>query len=308
MRNLFILGSPRSGTTFLASLLKPTEYGSPFETQFILKYHNKLDSYGDITKLKSLARLIGDISNERAISQWGVTFNPEDVKAALGEHFTYTDIVDYLCTELMKTKGKLKWGDKTPHYILKLEQLVDLYPKAKYLYIVRDGRDVALSLLKKPWGPNNVYKCAEQWAEANNKEQQILLDKLKKQGNLLYIKYEKLLTDTELECRRIYVFLGDDIENHRKMVDELIAKTISGNSEKWKTKMTKKQISVYEAVAEKTLTYHQYEVISSGSKLSLIKVFAYKIHHFINYAKHMFEMNVVDGIKIKFFGKLPFNE
>jgi hypothetical protein len=308
MQNLFILGSPRSGTTFLASLLRPTEYGSPFETQFILKYYNKLDSYGDITELKGLTRLIRDISKERSISQWGVIFIPKDVKAALGESFTYTDIVDYLCTELMKTKGKLKWGDKTPHYILKLKQLVNLYPKAKYLYIVRDGRDVALSLLKKPWGPNNVYKCAEQWDEANNKAQQILLDKLNKQGNLLYIKYEKLLTDTELECRRIYSFLGDDIENHRKMVDELIAKTISGNSAKWKFQMTEKQISVYEAVAKSTLALHQYEVISPNAALSLIKVLAYKIHHFINYAKHMFEINVIDGIKIKFFGKQPFNK
>ena len=79
-QNLFILGSPRSGTTFLASLLRPTAYGSPFETQFILKYHNKLDSYGDITQLCNLTRLINDISKERAIAQWGVKFNPEVVK------------------------------------------------------------------------------------------------------------------------------------------------------------------------------------------------------------------------------------
>lgn len=152
----------------------------------------------------------------------------------LGEEFSYIDLVDYICTQLMKSKGKPMWGDKTPHYILKLNQLVNLYPNAKYLYIVRDGRDVALSLLKKPWGPNNIYKCAEQWALANNSEQQLLLTNLKDKGQLLYIKYEELLEKTEQECCRIYDFLGDDIENHREMVDALVAKTMSGNHAKWK--------------------------------------------------------------------------
>jgi len=307
-KNLFILGSPRSGTTFLASLLRPTEYGSPFETQFILKYHNKLNNYGDITLLSNLTRLINDISKERAISQWGVTFNAKDVKRALGEEFSYTDLIDFLCVKLMKKKGKSLWGDKTPHYLLKLNQLMRLYPDAKYLYIVRDGRDVALSLLKKPWGPNNIYKCAEQWDAANNSEQQILLTSLKDKGQLLYIKYEELLAKTEQECRRIYEFLGDDIENHREMVDELIAKTMSGNHSKWKIQMTPQQISTYEAQAKSSLLTHNYELINPEPRLSALKVFGYKLHHQLLYLKHMFEMNVIDGFKIKFLGKQPFNE
>jgi len=308
MKNLFILGSPRSGTTFLASLLKPTEYGSPFETQLILKYHNKLKHYGDFTQLSNLTKLINDICNERAISQWGAKFNPEVVKSDLGGKFTYSELIDYLFIQLMKKKGKSMWGDKTPHYILKLNQLINLYPNAKYLYIVRDGRDVALSLLKKPWGPNNIYKCAEQWNQANNSEQQIILKSLKDKGQVLYISYEKLLENTEQECRRIYDFLDDDIDNHRDMIDELIAKTVSGNHAKWKTEMTNQQILTYEAIAKSSLLYHQYEVMNPESKLSSLKVFGYKLHHQLKYIKHMFVMNVIDEIKIKFFGKKPFNE
>jgi len=307
-QNLFILGSPRSGTTFLASLLRPTEYGSPFETQFILKYHHKLNSYGDFTQLSNLTRLINDISNERAIAQWKIKFNPEAIKSNLGDNFSYTELVDYICIELMKKKGKSMWGDKTPHYILKLKQLVNLYPNAKYLYIVRDGRDVALSLLKKPWGPNNIYKCAEQWDAANKIEQQLLLTALKNKGQLLYIKYEELLEKTEEECCRIYEFLGDNIDNHREMVDALIAKTMLGNHSKWKTKMTQQQISTYEAKAKNSLLYHNYELMNPESQLSAVKVFGYKLHHQLAYLKHMFVMNVIDGIKIKFLGKSPFNK
>jgi len=308
MQNLFIIGSPRSGTTFLASLLKPTEYGAPFETQFILKYYEKIEEYGDITQLPNLTRLLSDISSERAISQWGEALVAQEIKNDLGDSFNYKDVVDSICLKLMGSKRKGKWGDKTPHYILKLNQLIYLYPEAKYLYIVRDGRDVALSLLKKPWGPNNIYKCAEQWDEANNVDQQLILNVLKEKGQILYVKYEELLEKTEDECRRIYEFLGDDIENHRTMVNELISTAMSGNHSKWKTRMTPKQIETYEAQAKKSLLYHQYELINPEAKLSAIQVFGYKLHHQLMFAKHMFVMNVIDGIKIKFFDKQPFNE
>jgi hypothetical protein len=308
MQNLFIIGSPRSGTTFLASLLKPTEYGAPFETQFILKYYEKIKEYGDITQLPNLTKLLNDISSERAISQWKVPLVAKEIKDDLDDSYNYNDVVDAICLKLMGSKNKGKWGDKTPHYILKLKQLITLYPEAKYLYIVRDGRDVALSLLKKPWGPNNIYKCAEQWVEANNNAQQLLLNDLKEKGQILFIKYEELLEKTEDECRRIYKFLDDDIENHRTMVNELISKTMSDNSSKWKTKMTSKQIEVYEAIAKESLLNHQYELINPQAKLPTLKKIGYKFHHQFIYAKHMFVMNVIDGIKIKFFGKQPFNE
>jgi hypothetical protein len=308
MQNLFIIGSPRSGTSFLASLLEPTEYGAPFETQFILKYHERIEQYDDITQISNLTRLLKDISSERAISQWNQPLIAKDIMDDLGGEFNYIDVVDAICLILMGSKNKKKWGDKTPHYILKLDKLVKLYPKAKFLYIVRDGRDVALSLLKKPWGPNNIYKCAEQWDEANNAEQQLLLNCLNDRGQILYIKYERLLEKTEDECQRIYAFLGDDIENHRQMVDELIATTISGNYSKWKTEMNYKQIEIYEAKAKNSLLYHQYELTNQEAKLSLLNVCWYKLHHQLVYAKHLFIMNVIDGIKIKLFGKQPFNE
>jgi hypothetical protein len=308
MKNLFIIGSPRSGTTFLASLLKPTAYGSPFETQFILKIHAKLSQYGDITKLENLNSLLTDITKERAIAQWGVKFTSEDVRNALGDHFSYTDVVNYICTELMKTKGKENWGDKTPHYILKLEQLTRLYPDAKYLYIIRDGRDVALSLLKKPWGPNNIFKCAQEWDQANNKAQQNIIRELQNNGQLLAVKYEKLLGKTESECKRIYEFLGDDIENHREMLEQLIGKTMTGNHAKWKKNMTPKQISVFESVAKESLEENGYELIKPYKKLNKIQAVIYLSHHNFLQAKNLFVMNVIDGIKIKFFGKQPFNE
>ena len=76
----------------------------------------------------------------------------------------------------------------------------------------------------------------------------------------------------------------------------------------WKAQMTPQQILTYEAIAKNSLQYHNYELINSESKLSVAKAFGYKLHHQLVYIKHMFVMNVIDGFKIKFLGKKPFDE
>mgnify|MGYP000011429180 CR=1 FL=1 len=308
MQNLFIIGSPRSGTTFLASLLKPTRYGAPFETQFILKYLEKLPSYGDIHEPAVFNRLISDICKERAIAQWQVDIDPAALMQELPENFNYRQVVDLLCKKLMAKKGKSEWGDKTPHYILKLPKLVNLFPNAKYLYIVRDGRDVALSLLKKDWGPNNAYACAKQWQEANNTGQMTIIKELEANGQLLYVKYEELVDNTAKECKRIYEFVGEDMAQHQEAVDQLVSSVMASNYAKWKTKMSKKDIEIYEAVAGKDLALHGYEVNDAAKPLSGMQIAYYKLHDFALWSKHMFVQNIIDGIKIKFFGKQPFNQ
>ena len=308
MENLFVIGSPRSGTTFLASLLELTVYGEPFETQFILKYLDKLNEYGDIKQLSNLTLLISDIKKERAISQWQVDIFPADIKRQLGEVYTYKDVVDVICLTLMNSKNKSLWGDKTPHYILKLAQLVNLYPNAKYLYIVRDGRDVCLSLLKKPWGPNNIYSCARQWVQANSLSQHKIINELEQRGQLLKIKYETLVDFTESECKRIYEFLGEDINENKNQLDVIISKTISGNHSKWKKNMTLNEQKIYESVASDCLSLHGYEVKHADHKISRLLAMYYVFEDRLKFVKHLFVMNVIDGVKIKLLKKQPFND
>jgi hypothetical protein len=304
--NLFILGSPRSGTTFLASLLGPTKFGEPFESQFIIKYNKRLSTYGDITSLARLSRLVTDIASERAVLQWDVRLSAEEIKGKLGGVFTYADVVNEICLKLLATKGKEFWGDKTPHYLSNVNELVELFPNAKFIYIVRDGRDVALSLLKKNWGPNNVYACADEWAKNNGSLDAI--NELENRGKLIQIQYENLLDHTVEECSKIYQFLGEDIGNSKPAMDKLLKSTIAGNYGKWRNIMSKKDIEIFESVAGKCLNLHNYEVISHPKKISGFVTLYYKAHDKCIYWKNMFVLNVIDTIKIKFFNKKPFSE
>jgi len=301
---VFILGAPRSGTTFLSSLLDSTDYGAPFETHFITKYFKKLGDYGDLYDLANFSRLVKHILQERAVMQWGLDINIPTFYEEFDGGVTYSKLVDKLCLKAAAKKGLSSWGDKTPHYLKDVEIIYEMFPDSKYIYIVRDGRDVALSLLKKGWGPNNIFTCAEYWMELNKVND--CLEEIESKGNLLFIKYEDLLDNVELYINNIYDFLETaiDEEKHRQYSHRVL----KGNYDKWRSMLSDSQIKVFESVAADTLDRFGYEVIHGKGQVHYISKLAYQFHDKVMLFKHLFKLNVIDTIKIKYFGKEPFAE
>jgi len=301
---VFILGAPRSGTTFLSGLLDSTSYGAPFETQFITKYFKKLDNYGDLNVLMNFSRLVKDILDERAVMQWNLEIDIPTFFEEFNGDVTYSKLVDKLCLKEAGKKGLTSWGDKTPHYLTDVEIIYEMFPDSKYIYIVRDGRDVALSLLKKGWGPNNIFTGAKYWVELNKEND--CLDEIKRKDNLLFLKYEDLLDNVELYVNNIYEFLETTIdkEKHRQYSHRVL----KGNYNKWKSMLSDSQIKVFELVAADTLNRFGYKATHSKGKVPYILTLAYQFHDRVLRLKHLFKLNVIDTIKIKYFGKEPFAE
>ena len=300
---LFILGCPRSGTTLLASLLNNTDYGRPVETHFITKYFRKLDSYGDISIKRNLNRLLRDILNERPVMQWKLKVDIDRFYNQL-ENFTYSEVVNKLCFMMAEKKGFKSWGDKTPRYIFDLDIIYKLFPESKYLYIVRDGRDVALSLMNVPWGPKNIYTCAEYWKKCNADNS--TLDELGNSGKFYFLRYEDLLDQSERILPEIYHFLGEDYDQAK--IKDLTRRIKKGNYNKWKKRMSPRQVEMFEMVAANTLKRLGYETTYEEGGINGLISNAYRLHEALMKAVFLFRINVIDGIKIKYFGKEPFAE
>lgn len=301
---IFILGVPRSGTTFLASLLKKTDYGSPFETHFITKFYKKLTNYGDINDYQNFLSLLTDILNERAVKQWNLNIDPEKLFKELGLNFTYSQLVNNICLNASSQKGFSSWGDKTPHYLKDIDILYELFPDSKYIYIARDGRDVTLSLLKKDWGPNNVYYCAKLWTTLN--QDNATLDSLRLSQNLYQLKYEDLLDNVGFYIKEIHSFLG--LEHNETKLTELAQTVIPGNYNKWKEHMSPLQINTFDRIAADTLKRFGYETSVEKGSVQLVLRVTYFFHNAIFRFRHLFIINIIDGFKIKFLGKEPFSE
>lgn len=303
IKPIFILGCPRSGTTLLSSLLEYTIYGKPFESHFITKYYKKLSSYGELQDKKNFIRLVDDIKDERYIKQWHLDIDPERLYSEL-ENFDFSTIANHICMIKGQESGSQSWGDKTPHYTLDLEIIYELFPHSKYIFITRDGRDVALSLLEKSWGPNNIMSCAELWKKYHIPSP--IIDDLKRNNQLFTLRYEDLLETPEIVVHDLYKFLEQEYseENVRELTDRIKR----NNTNKWQKKLTEQQVKVFENVASKTLQKLGYSVTHGEQPLSPSIKWPYSAHEAVMRSYSLLKLNIIDGIKIRFLGKEPFAE
>jgi LPS sulfotransferase NodH len=298
---LFVVGCPRSGTTFLSSLLRDSSYGAPFESQFIIKYFHRLPYFEPLDDLGNFSQLLRAILRERAIRQRRVDLDPTKVFADLDEK-SYPAVVDAICFEISRQRNEdvRSWGDKTPEYTLYLESLLSLFPDSRFIYLTRDGRDVALSLMKKSWGPSNVYGCALMWKDYI--EQKVGFRSLETAGRALFVRYETLLQDPAAEIVRIYRYLDEPCPESE--LERLAATTNRSNFDKWKHEMAESQRETFERVAADTLRGEGYEVKYDVGPVSAGKTARYSAGNWVKRSLHLTRLNILDPL-FQLFGREP---
>jgi hypothetical protein len=94
--------------------------------------------------------------------------------------------------------------ERSPNHVEQLELIGAIYPDAWFLHIVRDGRDVARSLLSQPWGPTSVEEAAQVWARSMKSVRAAApaLARYREVG------YELLLADPSDGMRDVFEWLG----------------------------------------------------------------------------------------------------
>jgi hypothetical protein len=171
-----------------------------------------------------------------------------------------------------RVNGKTRWGDKTPRYVESMPLLARLWPDARFVHLVRDGRNVALSYADVPFGPKTVVKAAELWAS----RVRMGLDAGRALGGGRYfeIRYEDLVEDAEGEAKDLCEFL--DLEFDSGMLDYTErargavlprARKYNPNVEQrpiskvrsWEQSMPDAQVEVFETVAGDVLSELGYE-------------------------------------------------
>jgi len=160
-----------------------------------------------------------------------------------------------------------------------LDDLVNYFPDARILFIIRDGRAVANSYIKSKWGyATNIYHGAVLW------KREVGLHRAFIQKNLQrchIVRYEDLVRNTEKELIEICSFIGqpysENMKNYSEQPvyikrNELNKHTFRGIDEsimsKWKNELTPYQIRVFEAVAGDTLLQNQYSLVGEKIEIS----------------------------------------
>lgn len=269
----FIVGIGRSGTTLLRLMFhNHPNIAIPYESHFITDYYNNAEKYGDLNNDDNLERLLKDIFNEELLKQWDHQFSVETIKKK-AKNRQIGDIFRAIYDDYTEAKGKKHWGDKSD-YLDRMHLINEMFPDAKFIHIIRDGRDVANSVLKLPWGPKDIIQAAEWWHShlILGRRMGSMLDK----SRYTEITYENLVSNTESELKRLCEFIGEDFSedmlNYYKKSAESIPdsrKSQHYNADSppktdrisaWKKEMSATHISLFNHYAKHSLTECGYEV------------------------------------------------
>ncbi|GIV57792.1 MAG: sulfotransferase [Rhodothermaceae bacterium] len=272
---VFVVGCPRSGTTLLQRMLDShPQLAVANDTHFIprvLKRERQPDP--PLTEA-----LVERTRTYRRFYRLGLS--DEEVRAAAAGAPTYRAFVGNLYTRFARRHGKPLAGEKTPDYGRHLPLLNTLFPQARFIHILRDGRNVALSTLswasedKGPgkwtlWRENPVATCALWWRwqmEAARRDGALLGP-----DRYLEVRYEALVQDPERVLRSVTAFLG--LPYHPAMKDYHVGKTrhrpgLSAKSawlppvrglRDWRTQWSAHDTALFEALAGDALTALGYE-------------------------------------------------
>ncbi len=216
--HLFVGGCPRSGTTLLQRMLDShPQLTIANDAHFIprvLEIHAPqcLESARRGEGIPLQPQLIAGTWDYHRFYRMGLEQN-EVWQAAAGAD-TYQTFVGKLFAALARRKGKRLAGEKTPDYVRHIPLLLGLFPQAKFIHIVRDGRDTALSLLN--WstvdkGPGRLaYWDQDPLATAALWWRQFVLchaDGSRFASRYFYLRYEDLIDEPLLWLQRICDFL-----------------------------------------------------------------------------------------------------
>lgn len=235
----FIIGTGRCGTSMLAQMLNShSKVCVPIELQILFENSNNGARLYEIFRKKE-----------------NVDFGPEDfinlfearTPHKLHEYFDYRsffekqqypisslkNLANSLFCEIAESKHKEIFIEQTPWQGQRIDLLNELFPEAKYIHMIRDGRDVAISFAKSPWWHNDIGQNLERW-HTEVKKITDLSNQILKPNQILQVRYEDFVEQPEIGLRRVCDFLGIEFED--AMLDpttyidyEIYSKLSTGN-------------------------------------------------------------------------------
>ncbi len=206
----FIIGSGRSGNTLLRSLLVAgDEVTIPPESYVLPRVYRryKMLSFLDWDILSSA--IIAEFEAYKEFYTWEVNLFEahQKVRNFKKNERSLAHILNAVYGTYNEKEGSnvKRWGDKTPINTIFIDKISKIFPKAQYIQIIRDPRDVVCSYVKAGLYDNHL-EALSFWKQANLKAE--VLKKNLPASNFYQIKYEDLVTSPETELPKICTFLN----------------------------------------------------------------------------------------------------
>ncbi len=277
---LFMVGCPRSGTTLLRRMVDahPSIAIPTSEQHWLVKWPER--GRGVTPEGRVSPDLLPELLSYKKFAKMGL--DREDLERATGGDgpVPYPEFVGRVFDLYARSQGKPFAGDKTPGHVRRIPELHRLWPGARFVHIVRDGRDVGLSVL----GWDRASKLADRlatWDEDPLSTVALWWEDMVRAGREagarlgpdLYheLRYEDLISAPEKECAELCDFLDLPYEESMLNFHEGKTKAEPGLSAKkawlpvttglrdWRGQMSERDKERFEAAVGETLEELGYE-------------------------------------------------
>ena len=264
----FFVGTNGSGTTLHRAIFDShPDLAIPGEARFVVKLAEQLDRYR--SDGFDTARLVKDLGKQGRFENWGLELDEVGRGLADPPVKDYPDAIRRVYGLYAGQRGKGRYGDKTQANIHHLPLLAELFPEARFVHAVRDGRDVALAHTDG----TKIEQVAISWkrrVSAGREAGQAL-------GPERYIesRFEELIDDTEGSVRRLCEFIDLPFDpqmlEYYKRADDIVATTAVPDRHKdiflpptkglkdWRRDLSDDQVARFEALAGDLLREMGYE-------------------------------------------------
>lgn len=288
---VFIGGAGRSGTTLVADMFGVHSQLSPiYETDFVVHLVPELFGGHGRSRDQIEARVRSFMDqwtaplplrphNKREYERYlhgphHVLFTRETALAELegllaalraGEGVpAFRTFLDALFGSHCDAAGKPRWINKTPAYVHLLPALDQLYPNFRFVHCVRDGRDVACSVVTRPWGPSTHLAGGDWWAR---KVMDGLRWGLANPDRYLEVRYEDLLQAPQATLSRGLDFLGVADESAEMVAthQDGAARLDPSRSGAWRDRFAPEEIGPFEQRHRAVLQHLGYPLAEARS-------------------------------------------
>ena len=220
---VFIVGCPRSGTSFLYHLLISAGGFVAFHTQ--MNVYDVLEPiYGNLGEPRHKRKMMQEWLRSKAFKVSGLDAQEIENKI-VSECASASDFLRIVMEEVGRKQGVDRWIDSTPTNVPHMLRIKKDFPDARFVHIIRDGRDVALSLDKRhwsrplPWDKDRSLLAAGIYWEW-------IVRKGRKNGEVLgpsymEVRYEDLVQQPRETLPRLGEFLQHDLDYDRIQRDRI---------------------------------------------------------------------------------------
>jgi Sulfotransferase family len=278
---VFLVGCPRSGTTLLQRMLDahPLVAVAP-ETFFIHRFWRVRDDLGDLSDNENYNRVVQSFIDMPEFTE--MNLDPSEFRQAAQEQpRSLPTLFALLLHQFRERRNATIIGEKTPSHLHHMITLKSLFPRARFIHIIRDPRAVVNSWQHVPWSGGSVDRDAIVWrremTKARNFTHQLNPD-------VLTIHYEELATNPNAVLQNLCRFLAIPFDDAMSAYHQSSDSTVNVQREPWKANainpidptrvdlwksaLTAKQIQSIEAAVWPELTRNGYTPLTG--KLSTI--------------------------------------